>query len=84
MMASSILQSALGELMEQVVFLLQHIDARKKLLNFPVIMMKELKETMRGVVKNITMVMIPSVYFESIIKLLRHSDKNVGKKVWHL
>ncbi|XP_057441205.1 uncharacterized protein At3g06530 isoform X2 [Lotus japonicus] len=75
-----VIQSALGELMEQVVFLLQHIDARKKLLNFPVIMMKELKETMRAVVKNITMVMIPSVYFESIIKLLRHSDKNVGKK----
>jgi U3 small nucleolar RNA-associated protein 10 len=75
------LQRALGELMEHVVFLLHLVDARKKQLNFPVIMRKELKETMRAVVKNITMVMIPSVYFKTIIKLLHHSDKSVGKKV---
>jgi U3 small nucleolar RNA-associated protein 10 len=75
------LQRALGELMEHVVFLLNLVDARKKQLNFPVIMRKELKETMRAVVKNITMVMIPSVYFKTIIKLLHHSDKSVGKKV---
>jgi U3 small nucleolar RNA-associated protein 10 len=75
------LQRALGELMEHVVFLLHLVDARKKQLNFPVIMRRELKETMRAVVKNITMVMIPSVYFMTIIKLLHHSDKSVGKKV---
>jgi U3 small nucleolar RNA-associated protein 10 len=75
------LQRALGELMEHVVFLLNLVDARKKQLNFPVIMRRELKETMRAVVKNITMVMIPSVYFKTIIKLLHHSDKSVGKKV---
>ncbi|KAJ1389579.1 U3 small nucleolar RNA-associated protein 10 [Sesbania bispinosa] len=75
-----VIQRALGELMEQVVFLLHLVDAKKKQLSFPVIMRKELKETMRAAVRNVTTVMIPSVYFKSIIKLLRHSDKNVGKK----
>ncbi|CAK8538792.1 unnamed protein product [Lathyrus sativus] len=74
-----VIQTALGGLMEHVVFLLHLIDARKKQLNFPVNIRKELKETMRALVRNITMVMIPSVYFKSIIKLLHHSDKNVGK-----
>lgn len=83
-MASLILQRALGELMQQVVLLLQLVDARKKQLNLTVIMRKELKETMRAVVQNLTTVMIPYVYFKSIIKLLRHADKNVGKKVWFL
>ncbi|WJX64702.1 hypothetical protein P8452_49448 [Trifolium repens] len=77
---TAVIQRALGELMEHVVFLLNLVDARKKQLNFPVIMRRELKETMRAVVKNITMVMIPSVYFMTIIKLLHHSDKSVGKK----
>jgi len=75
------LQRALGELMEQVVLLLQLVDARKKQLNMPVIMRKELKETMRAVIRNLTAVMIPYVYFNSIIKLLHNADKNVGKKV---
>ncbi|GAU49365.1 hypothetical protein TSUD_252390 [Trifolium subterraneum] len=77
---TAVIQRALGEFMEHVVFLLHLVDARKKQLNFPVIMRKELKETMRAVVKNITMVVIPSVYFKGIIKLLHHSDKSVGKK----
>ncbi|KAL2316770.1 hypothetical protein Fmac_030646 [Flemingia macrophylla] len=77
---TAVIQRALGDLMEQVVLLLQVVDARKKQLNFPVIMRKELKETMRAVVRNLTTVMIPYVYFKSIIKLLRHADKNVGKK----
>ncbi|XP_027329398.1 uncharacterized protein At3g06530 isoform X2 [Abrus precatorius] len=74
------IQRALGELMEQLVFLLQLVDARKKQLNFPVIMRKELKETMRAVVRNLATVMLPSVYFKSITKLLHHADKSVGKK----
>ena len=82
--ASSIFQRALGELMEHVVLLLQLVDARKKQLNFPVILRRELKETMRAVVRNLTTVMIPAGYFKSIIKLLHHADKNVGKKVWFL
>lgn len=68
--------------MEQVIFLLQLVDSRKKQPSLPVIVRKELKETMRAIVRNITMVMIPSAYFKSIIKLLRHADKNVGKKVY--
>ena len=80
-MVFSILQGALSELLEQVVFLVQLVDASKKQLNFPIIVRKELKETMRAVVRNITMVMMPSAYFKSIIKLLHHADKNVGKKV---
>ncbi|KAK7320388.1 hypothetical protein VNO77_29813 [Canavalia gladiata] len=75
-----VIQRTLGELMEHVVFLLQLVDARKKQLNFPVIMKKELKETMRAVVRNLTTVMIPSVYFKSMTKLLHHADKNVAKK----
>ncbi|RDX79717.1 hypothetical protein CR513_39830, partial [Mucuna pruriens] len=74
------IQRALGEFMVRVVLLLQLVDARNKQLSFPVIMRKELKETMRAVVRNLTTVMIPYVYFKSIIKLLRHADKNVGKK----
>ncbi|KAG4402850.1 hypothetical protein GLYMA_02G290200v4 [Glycine max] len=77
---TAVIQRALGELMEQVVLLLQLVDARKKQLNFPVILRRELKETMRAVVRNLTTVMIPVIYFRSIIKLLRHADKNVGKK----
>ncbi|XP_020222624.1 uncharacterized protein At3g06530 isoform X2 [Cajanus cajan] len=77
---TAVIQRALGKLMEQVVLLLQLVDARKKQLNFPVVLRKELKETMRAVVKNLTTVMIPYVYFKSIIKLLRHADNNVGKK----
>jgi len=76
-----ILQSKLGELMENIVFLLHLVDARKKELNFPVVMRKELKETMRTVVRDITLVMIPLIYFKSIINLLDHSDKDVGEKV---
>nr|XP_007142268.1 hypothetical protein PHAVU_008G266400g [Phaseolus vulgaris]ESW14262.1 hypothetical protein PHAVU_008G266400g [Phaseolus vulgaris] len=77
---AAVIQRALGELMEQVVLLLQLVDARKKQLNIPVIMRKELKETMRAVIRNLTAVMIPYVYFNSIIKLLHNADKNVGKK----
>ncbi|KAK7300089.1 hypothetical protein RJT34_10922 [Clitoria ternatea] len=77
---TALIQRALGELLKQVVFLLQLVDARKKELDLPVIMRKELKETLRAVVRNLTTVMIPSVYFKSIIKLLQQADKNVGKK----
>lgn len=70
--------------MEHIVFLLQLVYSRKKQLkqlNFPVILRKELKETMHAAVRNITAVMVPSAYFSSIIKLLHHADKNVGEKV---
>ncbi|KAK7276819.1 hypothetical protein RIF29_17965 [Crotalaria pallida] len=77
---TDVIQRALGKLMGQIVFLLQLVDARKKQLSLPIIVRKELKETMRAIVRNITMVMIPSAYFKSIIKLLHRADKNIGKK----
>ncbi|KAI4332818.1 hypothetical protein L6164_017696 [Bauhinia variegata] len=77
---ADIIQRALEELMEQVVFLLQLVDASKKQLKFPILVRKELKEAMHVVLRNITMVMLPSSYFMSIIKSLGHADENVGKK----
>ncbi|KAE9614797.1 hypothetical protein Lal_00036146 [Lupinus albus] len=77
---TDVIQRALGQLMEQIVFLLHVVDSRKKQLNLPVIVRKELKEIMRAVVRNITLVKTPSSYFKSIINLLQHADKNVGKK----
>ncbi|KAK9291503.1 hypothetical protein L1049_019451 [Liquidambar formosana] len=74
------IQRTLGELMEQVVSLLQLIDSRRKHTSVPVVIRKELKECMRTVLRTITKVMIPSAYFRGIIKLLGHADKNVGKK----
>ncbi|MED6160063.1 hypothetical protein PIB30_047925 [Stylosanthes scabra] len=75
-----VIQRALSELLEQVVLLVQIVDASKKQVNLPVVMRKELKESMRAVLKNITMAMMPSSYFNSIINLLHHADKSVGKK----
>ncbi|XP_015973198.1 uncharacterized protein At3g06530 [Arachis duranensis] len=75
-----VIQRALSELLEHVVFLVQLVDASKKQLNLPVVMRKELKESMRAVLRNITMAMMPSSYFNSIINLLHHADKSVGKK----
>ncbi|XP_022637564.1 uncharacterized protein At3g06530 isoform X2 [Vigna radiata var. radiata] len=77
---AAVIQRALGELMEQVVLLLQLVDARKKQLNIPVIVRNELKETMRAVIRILAGVMIPYVYINSITKLLHNADKNVGKK----
>ncbi|KAK4256456.1 hypothetical protein QN277_009316 [Acacia crassicarpa] len=77
---ADVIQKGLGKLMEQIVFLLQLVFSKKKQMKFPVILRKELKETMRAAVRNITLVMIPSSYFRSIIKLLHHADKDVGDK----
>ncbi|KAJ0099511.1 hypothetical protein Patl1_20742 [Pistacia atlantica] len=77
---SDSIQSKLEELMEQIVFLLQYVDRRRKQLSVPVAIRKELKECMHAVLRNITMVMIPSAYFQSIINLLRNADGNVRKK----
>lgn len=75
------MQRTLEELMEQIVFLLQYVDRRGKQLSVNVAIRKELKECMHAVLRNITMVMIPSAYFKSIINLLRNADGNVRKKV---
>ncbi|XP_028799979.1 uncharacterized protein At3g06530 isoform X2 [Neltuma alba] len=76
---ADIIQKGLGELMEQIVFLLQHVLSKKKQLKFPVLLRKELKEALRAAGRNITLAMRPSAYFSSIIKLLRHEDKDVAE-----
>jgi U3 small nucleolar RNA-associated protein 10 len=76
-----ILQRKLEELMEQVVPLLQLVDASRKQISIPVAIRKELKECTRVVSRTITLHMIPSAYFKGIIKLLGHADGNVKKKV---
>lgn len=74
------IQRALEELMEQVVSLLQLVDASRKQKSIPVVVRKELKECMHAVLRHITMHMIPSAYFKGIIKLLGQADGNVKKK----
>lgn len=80
-MDALISQRALEELMEQVVSLLQLVDASRKQKSIPVVVRKELKECMHAVLRHITMHMIPSAYFKGIIKLLGQADGNVKKKV---
>jgi U3 small nucleolar RNA-associated protein 10 len=80
-MDSLISQRTLEELMEQVVSLLQLVDASRKQKSIPVVVRKELKECMHAVLRHITMHMIPSAYFKGIIKLLGQADGNVKKKV---
>lgn len=74
------IQRKLEELMEQVVPLLQLVDASRKQISIPVAIRKELKECTRVVSRTITLHMIPSAYFKGIIKLLGHADGNVKKK----
>lgn len=75
------LQNTLEDLMEQVVFVLQLVDAKRKKTSIPVVIRKELKDGMHAVLRTITVVIIPSAYFEGIIKLLGHADKSIAKKV---
>ena len=75
------LQETLQELLEHVVCLSQLSDLRRKQINVPVRVRKEMKECMHGVLRSTTAVMIPSAYFRGIISLLCNSDGNVKKKV---
>lgn len=74
------IQRTLGEIMEQVVSLLQLTDSRREQIDVPVSIRKEVKECMHTVLRTITNVMIPSAYFRCIIKLLGHADTNARKK----
>ena len=67
--------------MEQVGFLFQLVDARRKQMTVPAVIRKELKDCIRAVLRIITSLMLPSAYFEGIVRLLHHEDKNLGKKV---
>ncbi|KAJ4840356.1 hypothetical protein Tsubulata_007625 [Turnera subulata] len=70
----------LQEIMVLLATLLQLIDSRKKQVNVPFRIIKELKERMHVVLRTSTMSMTPAAYFRSIINLLGHSDGNVQKK----
>lgn len=71
----------LGDLMEQVVYHLQLVDSKKMHNGVPVLIKNELKEYIRGILKNLTEGLLPSTYFKVLIKLIRHVDRNVKKKV---
>ncbi|KAE9465054.1 hypothetical protein C3L33_03055, partial [Rhododendron williamsianum] len=75
------IQRTLGALMECVVSHLQLVDSSRKHVNFSTVVRKELKELMRTVLKNITKGLMPSTYFNGIIKLLKHADRSVRRKV---
>lgn len=75
------LQVLLEDLMEQVGFLFQLVDTTRKQITVPAVIRKELKDGIRAALRIVTSLMLPSAYFEGIIRLLRHEDKNVGKKV---
>uniref|UniRef100_A0A6N2JZM9 BP28 C-terminal domain-containing protein n=1 Tax=Salix viminalis TaxID=40686 RepID=A0A6N2JZM9_SALVM len=74
------IQETLQELLEQVVCLSQLTYLRRKQINVPDRVRKELKASMRAVLMSTTVVMIPSAYFRGIISLLCNSDGNVKKK----
>ncbi|GAY60289.1 hypothetical protein CUMW_200810 [Citrus unshiu] len=74
------IQRKLEELMEQVVFLLQFVETRKKQMSVPITTRKDLKECMRAVLRTVTKVMNPAAYFKGIVNLLGNADGNVKKK----
>ncbi|KAL4574909.1 hypothetical protein LXL04_021749 [Taraxacum kok-saghyz] len=69
-----IIQGTSGALMEVVVVM----GSRRK--EDGVVVGKELKEVMNGVVTAVSKGMLPSTYFEVVVKLLGHSDRYVRKK----
>ncbi|MBA0790029.1 hypothetical protein Gohar_014701, partial [Gossypium harknessii] len=77
---SDSIQRKLGELVEQVVFLSQVVDARRKQIGIPVGSWKEFKACVHAILKTITMSMMPSTFFEYITKLLGNADNTVRKK----
>ncbi|MBA0732095.1 hypothetical protein Gogos_016206 [Gossypium gossypioides] len=77
---SDSIQRKLGELVEQVVFLSQVVDARRKQIGIPVGSWKEFKACVHAILKTSTMSMMPSTCFEYITKLLGNADNTVRKK----
>ncbi|KAL0547236.1 hypothetical protein IC582_017165 [Cucumis melo] len=78
------IQSILGDLLEEVVFLVQLIDTRSQEIGIPVGIRKQIKEHMNAILRNITRAMNPSAFFRSTINLLGHNNRNVGKKALSL
>ncbi|KAI3471008.1 hypothetical protein Pfo_027671 [Paulownia fortunei] len=76
----NLIQTMVGELMEQVVYHLQLVDFKKKHIGVPAFIKSELKEYIRTVLRTLTKGLLPSTYFRVIIKLIGHVDRNVRKK----
>lgn len=70
-----------GDLMEQVVYNLHLVDCKKKHIGVPAFIKSELKEFIHSVLKTLIKGLLPSTFFKVTIKLISHTDKNVGKKV---
>lgn len=75
------LQCALEDLMEQISFLLQLVDNRKKKMAVPATIKKDLQDCLHSVFRTVTALMAPSTCFKGIITLLQHADSDVGRKV---
>lgn len=74
------IQNVFGQLMEQVVFHLQLVDFKNKHVDVPAVIKKELKQYIHTILKTVTKGLLPSTYFNVIIKLIGHADDNVKKK----
>ncbi|KAK9018474.1 hypothetical protein V6N11_001448 [Hibiscus sabdariffa] len=74
------LQRELGELVEEVVFLLQVVENRRKQIGIPVASWKEFKACVHAILKTITRSMTPTTCFEYITKLLGNSESSMRKK----
>ncbi|KAK9059672.1 hypothetical protein SSX86_020376 [Deinandra increscens subsp. villosa] len=74
------IQETSGELMEHVATYLQLVGSKRKDLGVPASVGKELKELMHAVLTSVRKGLLPSTYFQVIIKLLGHADRNLRKK----
>lgn len=74
------IQATSGALMENVATHLQLVGSRTKQHAVPTSVGKELKELMHVVLTSVRKGLLPSTYFEVIIILLGHTDRNVRKK----
>ncbi|XP_023757327.1 uncharacterized protein At3g06530 [Lactuca sativa] len=74
------IQATSGDLMELVVTHMQLLGSRRKQHGVSDSLGKELKEVMNNVLTAVSKGLLPSTYFQVIITLLGHSDRNVRKK----
>ncbi|KAK1419459.1 hypothetical protein QVD17_28628 [Tagetes erecta] len=74
------IQKTSGEIMELVATYLQLVGSKRKELGVPASVGKELKELMQSVLTTVQKGLLPFTYFQVIIKLLGHVDRNLRKK----
>ncbi|GMJ01001.1 hypothetical protein like AT3G06530 [Hibiscus trionum] len=77
---SDSIQRELGVLVEEVVFLLQVVENRRKQIGIPVASWKEFKACVHAILKAITRSMTPTTCFEYITKLLGNAESTMRKK----